>query len=324
MVTEARDIILRHAPDFPLRRCGRLYSDTTEFMSIDYGDVIAVGGRHYLVIRSEAERKFGLEDPKYWVKRCRDLEAGESRILKLVFHESFSEKIGTVTIKSHRSEHKEARILDLVRGDARFMQGFSVPDSAGNLIRVLDIIRGRRLDEIIWAIEADHPTYFQNHFPGLLKKFIDSCEAIGHLHHHAEKHGDVRSDHIWVETSTGAWRWIDFDYTYEFHENPFGLDLFGLGNILLLLTGKGIYSPGDLPPIDISPEAIATLEPEDNSIIFTNRVMNLRKVFPYIPTDLNNVLMRFSLRSEVFYDSVDELVDDLRGCLERLAPAEVP
>jgi hypothetical protein len=318
MGNEARDIIRRYAPDFPLRHCGRIYTDTTEFMSIDYGDVIAVGDRYYLVVRSEAERKFGLEDPKYWVKRCRDLEAGESRILKLVFHESFTEQIGAVTIKSHRSEHKEARILDLVRGDNRFMQGFSVPDDAGNLVRVLEIIRGRRLDEIVWAMDMDHETYFHEHFPGLLAKFIDSCLAIGHLHCHGEKHGDVRSDHIWVESSTGDWRWIDFDYTFEFAENPFGLDLFGLGNILLTITGKGVYSGKDLVPMGVPAERIDSLEPEDHSIIFTNRVMNLRKVFPYVPADLNNVLLRFSLRSDVFYDSVDELVDDLQGCLENL------
>ncbi len=313
MPQDVRDLIRAHMPDFPLRHSGRLVTDTTQFMTIDYGDVIALNGRHYLVLRYEAERKFGLEDPKYWVKRCRELEAGESRILKLVFHESFHELIGPVRVTSYRSETKEARILDMVRGDERFMQGFSVRDEAGNLVRVLDRIRGRRADIMVDAIEADHRTYFQDHFPGLLDKFIGCCQAIAFLHQHGEKHGDIRNDHIWVEAPTDLWRWIDFDYTYDFHENPFGLDLFGLGNILLFLVGKGVYTRSELENPDIDPKAGPNLVPGDSSLIFRSRIVNLKKLFPYIPEQLNRILMRFSCSAEVFYDSTEELLDDLAG-----------
>jgi hypothetical protein len=312
---EARELISRFAPDFPMRHCGRVVTDTTQFMDIDYGDVVAVGGRHYLVSRHESERKFGLEDPKYWVKRCRDLETGEAVILKLVFRESFSELIGSVQVMSYRSETKEARILDLVRGDTRFMQGLSAPDDKGNLVRVLEIIRGRRLDDILGRIELDHRAYFNSLFPEMLEKFLGSCEAIGFLHAHGEKHGDIRSDHIWVETGTGQWRWIDFDYTFEFHESPFGLDLFGLGNILLLLAGKGVPTLNDIAGA-FPPEIVASLVPEDFSIVLKSRVFNLRKLYPYVPERLNNVLLRFSQGSEVFYESVGELLEDLRPCLE--------
>jgi hypothetical protein len=58
-------------------------------MRITGGDVIILAGEHYLVLRDEMERSFGVEDPKYWVKRCRHLESGERRILKLVFYETF-------------------------------------------------------------------------------------------------------------------------------------------------------------------------------------------------------------------------------------------
>jgi len=42
--------------------------------------------------------------------------------------------------------------------------------------------------------------------------------------------------------------------------------------------------------------------------------VNLRKLYPYIPVELNRVLLHFSAGSEVFYDSVEELTEDLRAC----------
>ena len=89
MPQSARELLARLAPDFPTRHVGAIHTDTSQFMAIGYGDVIQLADRHFLVLRDEVERRFGLEDPKYWVKRCRCLETGERNILKLVFHESF-------------------------------------------------------------------------------------------------------------------------------------------------------------------------------------------------------------------------------------------
>lgn len=306
MAESVHNLVANYYPQFPRRHCRRLVTDTSNFAGIDYGDVIVLEGQHYLVLNNEAERKFGLEDPKFWVKRCRWLEGGDSRILKLVFHERFEERIGSVRVHSYRSGRKEARILDLVRGDPRFMQGVAARDSRGNIVRVLEIIRGRRLDEWVDAIEVTHKEYFTAYLPQLLEKFLGCCEAIAFLHGHGERHGDIRSDHIWVERRSDAYRWIDFDYDYAFHENPFGLDIFGLGNILLFLVGKGVYMANDL-----APETRFT--PDDFSLVFRTRLVNLGKLFPYIPSALNRILMRFSQASEVFYDSVEELMEDIRA-----------
>ncbi len=305
--------VQRILPSLSSRDQGVVYTNTTEFMSISYGDVIALNGRQFVVIRDEAERRFGMEDPKFWVKRCRDLETDELCILKLVFHEHFDQNIGTVTIRCFRSPEKESRILNLVKGDVRFMQGSTILDNVGNPVRVLEMIRGRSLDNVIEDIDADHKTYFQDHFPKILEKFIGSCEAVLFLHDHGERHGDIRRDHIWVEHATDRYRWIDFDYAYESTENPFGLDLFGLGNILLFITGKGVHTAHDLAGRD--QEFANGLEPEDFSLLFRNRLVNLRKRFPYIPISLNRVLLRFSAGTDVFYESVEELLDDLRPCL---------
>jgi hypothetical protein len=297
------------APDFPLQHAGRVVTDTAQFMDIGYGDVIRVGGRHYLVLRDEAERRFGLEDPKFWVKRCRCLENGERRILKLEFFEEFPVRIGTFEAHCYRSPQKESRILEMVKGDPRFMQGETCTDEAGHNVRVLEVVQGRRLDTFIEDLPVDHETYFREHFPAVLDKYLGACEALRFLHERGEKHGDVRRDHIFVEYQGGGWRWIDFDYAFDFHENPFGLDLFGLGNILVFLTAKGTPTPLDMPA-----EVVAGLSPADMSIVFGNRLVNLRKLHPYIPVELNRVLLHFSAGSEVFYDSVEELTGDLRAC----------
>jgi len=316
MTTEVRKLVERYMPNFPVVHCGRVVEDTTEFMSINYGDVIAIGGQHYMVLRDEVERRFGVEDPKYWVKRCRVLETGERKILKLVFYETFSLKIGSFELRCHRSPEKEARILQLVRNDLRFMQGISHLDSKNNVVRVLDVVEGKQLDMVVYNIEANHETYFHEHFPDILDRFVGACEAIGFLHSRWEKHGDVRRDHLWVEYDSNRYRWIDFDYAFDFQENPFGLDIFGLGNILQHLVGKGTHTQQTIVE-KFGPEKLATLTTDDFSLMFPHRLSNLRKLFPYIPVELNRVLLHFAAGSEVYYESVEELLEDLRSCCKR-------
>lgn len=315
-MTTAYEIIRQFDPDFPRKRAGQLVRDTTEFMDIQYGDVIELSGRHYLVLRDERERSFGVEDPKYWVKRCRDLETSERKILKLVFYERFPVSLGNMEIECFRSPRKEARILDLVRGDARFMQGRACEDSVGNNIRILDIVQGNLLSLAIDRLDADHKTYFFELLPDILDRFAEACRAIEFLHRHGENHGDIRRDHLWLERDTGNYVWIDFDYTYEFHENPFGLDIFGLGNLLLFLCGKKFCTSFNISRPDFDGHVDSSPEAADFSLLFKHRLANLRKVYPYIPQSLNNVLMHFSSATEVFYTSVGELLDELLPCID--------
>lgn len=284
-------------------------------MRITGGDVVVLNDQHYLVLRDEMERSFGVEDPKYWVKRCRHLETGERRILKLVFYEKFSLQMGEMQIPCYRSPRKEARILDKVRNDPRFMQGFSVEDTAGNNVRVLQVVLGKRLDLWIGDLEMDHFAYFRTYLPGILKKFIVSCRAINDLHRMGEKHGDIRRDHLWVTYDTGDYVWIDFDYTFNFHENPFGLDIFGLGGLLVYIVGKGFYSHEDIGRMSGGSKNIPDIGSDDFLLVFKNRLANLKKIFPYIPEALNQVLMHFSSGTRVYYETLDEFITDLASCL---------
>lgn len=316
MQNEVSSLIQSLRPEIECRRPGKIFTDTTDFTALNYGDVIAVGGKHYFIVKDEVERSFSFEDPKYWVKRCIVLETGERRILKLVFHESFEMKLGSVKVRCWRSPEKESRILDTVQGDLRFMQGKTLADTAGNAVRIIEIIRGNRLDKAVSRIDKPHEVYFYEDLPGILEKFVESCRAIGDLHRHGEKHGDIRRDHLWLESGTGRYRWIDFDYTYDFAESPYGLDIYGLGSLLIFLVGKWVYTMEALRELDVAEEKLESLVKSDFSLLYTNRIVNLRKLFPYIPERLNNVLMHFSQASNVFYESVDEFLDDLIPCLD--------
>jgi tRNA A-37 threonylcarbamoyl transferase component Bud32 len=299
----------RFGPRGPLR----ILADTSDFMRIGDGDVLELDGRLYLVRGEEFEGRFGLDgEPKFWVKRAIDLEDGSAKIIKLVFYENFVMQLGAQPIRCYRSPRKEARILRKVRGHPRFMQGIAVKDTAGNDVRIIDRIRGHSMYQVFSDLELDHRTYFFERFPAVFAQVVKCVRAIADLHDHGEVHGDIRNDHILIERGTGRYAWIDFDYAYEWGESPFGVDLFGLGNIVLFTAGKGFYTLRDMgEPGEALRRVQADLAPQDFSLFFPNRLMNLRKLFPYIPESLSYVLMHFSQAAEVFYETAGELLADL-------------
>jgi len=60
--------------------------------------------------------------------------------------------------------------------------------------------------------------------------------------------------------------------------------------------------------------ALATIWDEDVNIMFNNRVVNLKKVYPYLPESLNRVLLHFSKGSKEVYATATQLLTDLREC----------
>ena len=125
-------------------------------------------------------------------------------------------------------------------------------------------------------------------------------------------HGDIRNDHILVERDTGVFRWIDFDLTEDFID----FDLWSLGNILHCVVGKGFVNFRDA--IEKRPGLAGAFSEDDASVFFPHRVMNLEKVYPYVPRKLNAVLLRFSRGARTCYDSVSQVVEDLRECATQL------
>ncbi|KPA08828.1 serine/threonine protein kinase [Candidatus Magnetomorum sp. HK-1] len=293
----------------------RRFTDTSDFYSIDCGDQIIVGDRSLTVTGHERERRFGIEDPKMWVKRAIDDATGKNKIVKLSFLESFYTTLAGIRIRCFRNPEKEGQILSLVRDHPYFMQGESYHDPKGNNIRVLDIVRGPNFFNYINSINMNHRQYFSEALPEIFKKLIKAFEAIRFLHINEYRHGDIRNDHLVYERKTGNYVWIDFDYDYGASENPFAMDLFGLGNILLYAVGKGFH---DLYMITHNEKFYGkiqdNLEEGDFSLLDKWRFVNLQKMFPYIPKMLNNILMHFSKRSNVYYETIDELLEDINRC----------
>ncbi len=294
-----------------VRRPPDIFEDTSSYMTIYGGSVLRLGGNDYFVLGDTREGRFGIDDqPKYWVKYAVDLTTGAHKIIKLVFYEEFDTELGLVKIKCRRRPEKESRILELVQGHPRFMQGETVMDPVGNPVRVIDFIRGKSIYTTVLALEElDHETYFHERLPRIMPEVIACIEALVELHQMGQHHGDVRNDHVIIDADTGTYRWIDFDYWVNYAD----YDLWGVGNIITFVVGKGIHTFRDVQrnPEDY-PHLAGPLTDEDACLLAGWRVANLRKLYPYLSAELGDVLLRFSEGAELFYESLEEQVADLK------------
>jgi serine/threonine protein kinase len=228
-----------------------------------------------------------------------------------VFHERFTAHIGEIAFECFRSPRKEARILALVAEHPNFMQGTAVSDEKNNIVRILEVISGKPLPSFVEDIDMNHEAYFHQRFPEILDQFLACIRAIRFLHENGEKHGDIRRDHILIDSHSGHYRWIDFDFNYVQRENIYSYDLFGLGNILIYLVGKGDMLLPDL--IRTGHPALAKLAEEDENIVFHHRVANLRKIYAYVPDSLNRILLHFSKGANWYYENTGQLLEDLEA-----------
>jgi len=295
----------------------RLLTDTTDYFRVEYNDIIAVEDTHYLITGYEREGRAGLEDPKYWVKKAIELDTGRRVIMKLSFYENFVSRIGNQEIIFFRSPQKEARVLRQARDNPHFMHGVSVRDSVGNLLRIVDRIPGPTLGGYLHKFSENHKTFFEENLSDVLRRLIKAYRAMGFLHSLREVHGDIRRDHIIVDSRDGLFKWIDFDYNYRHGESIFGIDLFEMGCLLTTVVARGFPALYDL--VHKYPDIRDRLELDDMNILYKNRVANLKKIYPYIPDRLNLILLRFSAGAEIFYDTTEELVSDMEEALEDLS-----
>lgn len=292
----------------------KIYYDTSDWMRITRGDIIRLNCGDYLVRGNMREPRFGIDDqPKYWVFSAIDLSSGKEKIIKTVFHEEFYAHIGILKIRCYRNPVKEGNVLNLVQGDPRFMQGSVCFDEKNNAVRVIDYIKGQSLFNYIPLIQKPHSVYFNEDLPKILWKLLNSFLAIKFLHENNFCHGDIRNDHIIVETESGAFRWIDFDLMQDVSD----FDLWSCGNIISYVVAKGLKTFDQVLKGNEFPESVKNcLTAEDASAFYNYRIMNLGKLFPYVPRRLNNILLHFTIRPKKFYYSLQELLDDFQEMLE--------
>ena len=267
----------------------KIITDTSDWMRITRGDIIRLEecSCDYVVSGNMREPRFGIDDqPKYWVFHATELETGKDKIIKTVFHEEFYVHISYFKIRCYRDPIKESEVIKLVRGDKRFMQGFSFNDEVGNNVRVIDFIKGKSFFQVIPTIDVMHEQYFYDYLPIILWNLKDSIEAIIFLHENGFCHGDIRNDHILIDSETHKFRWIDFDLKQAIKSKQF------------------------------TEETINQLKAEDGSAFYNYRVMNLSKLFPYIPEKLSNILKHFTMHPTSFYNTMIEFYDDYINMLE--------
>jgi len=289
----------------------RVFEDASSYMAICGGSVLRLAGNDYYVRGDAREERFGIEDqPKFWVKRTTDLTTGEPKIIKLVFHEQFTTTVGPITVRCRRSPEKESAFLDRVRGDPRFMQGVTVTDPAGNLIRILDTVRGKSFFNHVAALDLSHERYFHEVLPDLMRDLITCVDAMAEVHRSGLHHGDIRNDHIIIESGTGRPVWIDFDYEVNFLD----YDIWSMGNVVNYAVGKGIHSFWEVNKHpERFPRLAGRLDEQDALTFYPYRIASLPKLYPYIPDGLGRVLRRYSAGSADFYADLEELSRDLRG-----------
>ena len=184
-------------------------------------------------------------------------------------------------------------------------------DPAGNNIRIIDLIRGKTLFNHIAELQLSHEAYTVQALPDILARLVGCTEAMASLHDRGLTHGDIRNDHILVESDTGRYRWIDFDYTINYSD----FDIWSMGNVLTYAVSKGIITCRS------AIRAGVELSEDDALLFYGYRVANVRKVHPHVPRELNDLLMRFSHGSTDFVSSFDELAEGLRVAAAALRPA---
>jgi len=295
----------------------KIVEDTTDYMRIAGGMIMRLAGRDYFISGDAREGRFGIDDqPKFWVKYAYDLEDGARKIIKLVFYEDFYSRQGMFLVKASRSPEKEARCLELVKGHDRFMQGFSVKDPAGNLVRVIDFIKGKSHYVRLAELAMDHEEYFHTVFPEVIHEVYNSIEALKLFKQAGLHHGDIRNDHLIHDKETGLYRWIDFDYSVTYAD----YDILSCGNIITYSTARRIVSFKEVMqhPERFPDCAECSLTNDDGMLFYKYRVANLAKLYPYIPDKLNRVLMNFSQGTYIFYESYDDLLHDLGDAIADL------
>ena len=287
----------------------KVFEDTSEFMSIDVGDVMRLANSDYLVTGHAREGRFGKDDqPKFCVKKAVDLTTGGKKIIKLVFLETFSNTVGETSFQFLRSPEKEAAVLEKMQNHPNFMHGQWIRDVAGNIVRIIDFIAGPSLYDYLRQLKMPHTIYYHQEMARVMQYFIKSVQGISDLHRFGLHHGDIRADHLILNNQTGTHVWIDFDYQVS----RIDYDVLCLGNVLLQVVGKGRHSLHDIRLHSPDcPDLGSPLTQGDMSLMFPHRIANLAKLYPHISEDLNQLLMRFSVAVADPYKTVDRLLADL-------------
>jgi len=90
-------------------------------------------------------------------------------------------------------------------------------------------------------------------------------------------------------------------------------DVWSVGNVLHFIAARRIVRIREV--LERRPDLVGRISPEDASLFFPYRLMNLGKLYPWLPSPLTGVLRRFTVGECARYKRVDEVVEDLQAAL---------
>jgi hypothetical protein len=92
-----------------------------------------------------------------------------------------------------------------------------------------------------------------------------------------------------------------------------------MGNIILYAVGKGFHNLYMIKNDTFTyGDFFEKVEEGDFSLLDRSRFVNLRKLYPYIPRMLNDILLHFSKGTPIYYEFIDEILESLKGYLRSL------
>ena len=286
---------------------------------MDYDDVVILGGVPYFVRNNEREGRFGLEDePKFWVKRSINLLTGETEGPEVGLQGALRGQDREPRVRM-RAEPPEGGADP---GTGPRQGGFHAGDDGAGLRRPPASHprlhpRQDALPDRAHCSGQDHEDFFYDHFPIVLDEYVGIVEAIRFLHQSGEKHGDIRRDHLIKDETTGRYRWIDYDFNYRHGESRFAYDLFGLGNILVFITGRGDVTTNRLLAAGARHPGPADRRRCEHRVPQPRRQSEKDlSLHPRIPEP--GAACIFPRGPQVYYETTEELLEDLGEAREEL------
>ena len=273
----------------------KIIEDTTKKKNV--GDIVRLGRARYRIVRSRHNT--------FHTKKARRLDTNEYVWLK--FHLAGAQ-MGKM--EARRIKKLQERPID------HFVNGQTFEDSKGNIVNIFEHIEGETLHEVIQGIKVGHREYFKDHFPDLALKLLDLARALQELHERLKiTHSDIHLKNIIIQDGTRKPFLIDYDFPIMSERYS---DIEELGLSLLDLALKSTCAEGSHTLYDFPKLEFTGGELWDEEVI-----LNARKIYSYIPEDINNILLRFADDCENRYKTASEFADDLEKALRNMTALPV-
>lgn len=240
--------------------------------------------------------------------RAEDLESGKSVVLKFQG-------------KGKKCSGYERDFFAKVPSHDNIVRGYSLVDESGDILIVTEFTEGEKLQDYLSEFGVDHKRYFLESFPEILNNFMGAIRGVEHI----VKNGfynEFAIYHIWIDKKTGRYILFDFDLpSTELSKLQALKDLESStisnigGSLCEIVAPLGIYEYEAVHDEEMYFDELGITDADFNEY---NLLVDLQKVYPYIPDELNKILLRFGRDASNPYTSISELYSDLESVVKLL------